>query len=144
MATYTICAKVLEKSDHSIQYDLLNQFCSRHNPHKVAVNDKIRSEYNSLFNNKEFIIQWLEWINRSKYFEKIECNEDPIFIKTCNKTYDKKLIVHSKNDYADYEWLIPVDKDEAINDMEPWTTTINQFGNRNQVTTWNNSWISRS
>ena len=64
-----------------------------------------------------------------------------IYIETCKRTYDKKLIVREKEDYLGvlYNGIDVYDKDEAIAELINPTTIIYQQGKGNQLSTGNNS-----
>ncbi len=144
MTDYTICSKVLEAATHNKRYltDLLNNFACTISWNSVVKNKKILDIYMEI--NDESI---RSWINIMSYTENNSCWKDiwevegPIFIKACNKTHDKKLIVSEKEDYDNYEWLSPINKDEAIINLN-WiqnTTIINQNWDNSQATGGSNS-----
>lgn len=131
---YVINSKVIEVAKGGNKYtsDLLMLFAGNVIPHKVVKNIRILDEYKALAD--DYIRTWIELVTNNGYWVNVECDDDPVFIKTCLATHDKKLIVDDKNsDYADYEGLMPIDKDEAIDEISPEKNVIHQNGNNNQA-----------
>ena len=132
MAKFVIDKKVLE-ADERYYGSLLMPIANVRNGHTIAFNQKIKEEYLTVKKTTR-LDAWLEIATATDVFKNVECAGDPIFIKTCLETYDKKLIVSEKEDYSDYEGLTPIDKDEAMNQIRPANIIIIQTGDNAQAT----------
>ena len=119
---YTVCSTVIKLSTEKSKYltDFLFPLAATNCPHHILKNDKILESYGHVAN--EIITLWLELMNKHDCFKELGCDDEPIFIKTCQKSYDKILIVSNKNDIenAQLTWinLNILDADEAISETE--------------------------
>ena len=140
---YTICSNLVAlSSDHKkYLYDLLWKIVLNTSI-KVASNYEILSEYQSIGLDSEEIRAWISGMDFNDKWKtvKIVPNSN-IYIETCKRTYDKKLIVREKEDYLGvlYNGIDVYDKDEAIAELINPTTIIYQQGKGNQLSTGNNS-----
>jgi hypothetical protein len=140
---YTLCSKVIEKASLELKYayDLLWHFIQE-GPNRVAINAEILNEYLKHAENSGPIREWVNGMDYKGYWKYIPIDQsDNVFIETCKKTFDKRLIVCEKEDYdADYYIGLTVfNKDEAITELHQIGIVIIQIGNGNQATTGNNS-----
>jgi len=140
---YTVCSKVLETASKELKYayDLLWHFIQE-NPNRVVINDKILEEYIKYANESGTIREWIKGMDFKKYWKPVAIDEfENLFIDTCRRTHDKRLIVCEKEDYnpINYNGITVFNKDEAISELQPAGIVINQSGNNNQATTGNNS-----
>ncbi|MCT4560551.1 MAG: hypothetical protein N4A41_04160 [Crocinitomicaceae bacterium] len=135
---YTICSNVIAiaKDANRYSFDLLFQFTSANNPHRVVINGKILEEYEPYKN--ELIRTWLDGLSKQNFYKIIETELiNNIFIDTCRQSRDCKLIVNEKDDYSmnEIEGLNVLNKDEAIEEIKPKLIQITQIGIGNKAST---------
>jgi len=142
---YTICKNVINSSKVGNKYTtLLFHFTMSNNSDKVVFNDNILEAYTE--SPTEMIRAWINLmtnLNTWKRIENVTCNQNDIFIDSCNLTHDKKLIVSEKEDYSiiQYNNLNVFNKDEALCNLTQ-ISQININGTRHNITTGNNSDIN--
>ncbi|MBP1645659.1 MAG: hypothetical protein H6Q16_1234 [Bacteroidetes bacterium] len=153
MADFIICPEVILEANKSKKYwsKLLYPFTDDENRNRVVYNDEILSMYDKI--EGYHYESWIDLLIVNKKIIKITKTDESnkcIFISTCKKSYDKKLIVCEKNDCTekdkchecDLDEIDLINKDEAIDIIKPSNCTINIFGNKNNVTTGDSSPIN--
>ena len=149
MACYTLSNCVLENlEENRYTTDLLFVFIQE-NEHQIAFDKSgiIIEIYSTTiqnipdFNIKIGAIYWLSSIKEKKWGVNIDNTDDDIFMAVCGKTADKRMIVSSVNEcqwagrispspermYSHKNDSIKIlNKDEAILELKPKTTTFQQ------------------
>lgn len=132
---YTICPKVLERARDNKNYflDILLPFVQS-NAKKVCIdkNGELKKEYKRVISLKpsKDLSSWYDWMSfrESSNFNVVDLETkynaiEELLLNIANKTYDKKLIVDSRNDFLDFKdflkenEIILIDRDRAIVDI---------------------------